>query len=152
MTEKPHRILDAAQMIMRECLCRRVQKAGRAIGQRFDEELRPIGLNNWQMTLLFSLSQQESPTIHGLADQLGMDRTTLTKNLKPLERRGLLETHRDGSDARIRRIVLSDTGMALLDEAVPYWQSANAAFASILRPEELATVRAALEALADVRA
>jgi DNA-binding MarR family transcriptional regulator len=151
MMRKTRPIAKAAALIMKECLCQRVQKAGRAIGRRFDEELRPLGVNNWQLVLLFSLSQQESPTIHGLADQLGMARTTLTKNLKPLERRGLVETRRDDADARIRRIVLTEAGYALLDDAVPRWQSANNAFASKLPAEELATVRAALEILAEAQ-
>jgi DNA-binding MarR family transcriptional regulator len=135
------------ELIGRNCLCLRVQRASRAIGRRFDEELRAIGLNNWQFSLLISLSQPSPPTVNGLAEQLGMDRTTTTKNLRPLERRGLLEIRQDEEDARVRRIVLTDAGRAVLADAVQYWQIANDAVESKLKHKELACLRAGLETI-----
>src|SRR3954451_22366256 len=97
----------AAEMIGKNCLCARVQRASRSIGRRFDEALRPVGLNNWQFTLLMTLNRPSPLTINGLTKKLGMDRTTTTKNLKPLERRGLLRIRQDEEDARVRRIMLT---------------------------------------------
>src|SRR3954471_18237149 len=88
------------QRIGRQCLCLPIQRASRSIGRRFDEALRPVGLNNWQFTLLMTLNRPSPLIISGLAEELGMDRTTTTKNLKPLERRGLLEIRQDKKDAR----------------------------------------------------
>src|SRR5687767_15106159 len=139
---------DTVARIAKDCLCLRVQRASRAVGRRFDEVLRPVGLNNWQFSLLMTLHQPSPPTINGLAEALGMDRTTTTKNLKPLERRGLLEIRQDREDARIRRILLTDAGRVLLAEAARYWQDTNDAVAAKLEGTELAGFRSALEAIA----
>lgn len=139
---------DTVDRIAKHCLCLRVQRASRAVGRRFDEVLRPLGLNNWQFSLLMALHQPAPPTVNGLAEELGMDRTTTTKNLKPLERRRLLEIRQDQEDARIRRILLTDAGRVLLAEAARYWQEANDAVAARLQDTELAGLRSALEAIA----
>ena len=73
------------------CLCLHLQRAARAVARRFDEALRPLGLTSGQFSLLMSLNRPEPPTIGRVAGVLAMDRTTLTANLKPLERRGLVE-------------------------------------------------------------
>src|SRR5919199_6973244 len=77
------------------CLCLHVQRAARALARRFDEALRPVGLTHGQFSLLMSLNRPEPPTIGSVAALLAMDRTTLTANLKPLERRGPVQGTRD---------------------------------------------------------
>ena len=73
------------------CLCLHVQRAARSLGRRFDEALRPFELTNGQFSLLMSLNRPVPPPMGPVADLLGVDRTTLTAALKPLERRGLVE-------------------------------------------------------------
>src|SRR5215212_7923230 len=145
MSRKPVFPYATTRTIERDCLCRRIQRASRTIGRRYDEALRPVGLNNWQFTLLVTLSQPSLLTVNGLAEELGMDRTTTTKNLKPLERRGLLEIRQDDEDARVRRIVLTDAGGALLAKASRHWQAANDAVIGSLKGEDLPCIHAALE-------
>src|SRR6516225_10279835 len=89
-----------SQMVRQDCLCLRVQRASRGIGRMFDDAFRPFGLNNFQFSLLMMLNRPSPPTIGGLAESLAMDRTTITANLKPLERRGLLTVRRDDKDSR----------------------------------------------------
>ena len=134
--------------IWRDCLCRRIQRASRTIGRRFDEALRPVGLNNWQFTLLVMINRPSPLTVNGLAEELGMDRTTTTKNLRPLQRRGLLEIRQDEEDARVRRIVLTASGHGVLGEARPRWQAANDAVTSSLEGGTLACLRSALDKIA----
>lgn len=148
MSQTPGLSADTIALIADNCLCLRVQRASRAIGRRFDEALRPLGLNNWQFSLLTALHRPSPPTVNGLAEDLGMDRTTTTKNLRPLERRGLLEIRHDEEDARVRRILLTDTGRALLAQAAKHWRSANETVTAKLKGEELAGLRTALEAIA----
>src|SRR3546814_5126925 len=74
------------------CLCLAAQRAARALARRFDQALRPAGLTSGQFSLLMSLNRPKPPSIGSVAALLAMDRTTLTANLKPLERRGLVET------------------------------------------------------------
>lgn len=103
------------------CLCLHAQRAARAVARRFDEALRPVGLRSGQFSLLISLNRPEPPTVGSVAELLAMDRTTLTANLKPLERRGLLTVTPDAQDRRARRLTLTDDGLSLLEQAIPIW-------------------------------
>ena len=103
------------------CLCLHAQRAARALARRFDEALRPLGLTNWQFSLLMSLNRPRPPTLGAVAAVLAMDRTTVTANVKPLERRGLVQASVDPQDRRARRLQLTDQGRAVLAEAVPIW-------------------------------
>lgn len=104
------------------CLCLAAQRAARALARRFDEALRPVGLTSGQFSLLMSLNRPEPPTMGSVAALLAMDRTTLTANLKPLERRGLVETRIDAADRRGRRLLLTAAGRKVLRAALPNWQ------------------------------
>ena len=109
------------------CLCLHVQRAARALARRFDDELRPIGLTNGQFSLLMSLNRAGPASMGSVSALLAMDRTTLTANLKPLERRGLLRVAVDPDDRRSRQLTLTAKGRALLAEAVPVWKRTHAA-------------------------
>ncbi|GGF85874.1 MarR family transcriptional regulator [Azorhizobium oxalatiphilum] len=135
-------------LVSQTCVCRRVQRASRTVGKRFDEAVRPLGLNNWQFTMLMALTRTAAPTVNQLAADLAMDRTTVTKNLRPLERRGLLEIRADEKDGRVRRIVLTETGRTLLADAIERWKVVNQQVAAGLSPETLAALMTGLEALA----
>src|SRR6267378_6429398 len=114
------------------CLCLHVQRAARALARRFDEVLRPLGLTNGQFSLLMSLNRPEPPKIGSVAALLAMDRTTLTANLKPLERRGLVKVTVDAADRRGRRLTLTASGRALLAAASPLWKREHAATERLL--------------------
>jgi len=77
------------------CLCLHLQRAARAVARRFDAALQPLSLTNGQFSLLMSLNREEAPSIGSVSALLAMDRTTLTANLKPLERRGLVKVSID---------------------------------------------------------
>ncbi len=124
------------------CLCLHVQRAARAMARRFDEALRPHGLTNGQFSLLMSLNRPEAPSIGSVSTLLAMDRTTLTANLKPLQRRGLVRVEVDGVDKRSRRLILTPVGRALLAEAVPAWRRTHAVIERLLNgssPDRLRT-------------
>jgi len=104
------------------CLCLHVQRAARALARLFDEALRPVDLTNQQFSLLMSLNRPEPPPIGPVANLLGMDRTTLTAALKPLERRGLVVVAAGEKDRRSRLLAITSEGIALLARAVPIWQ------------------------------
>ena len=109
-------------MVKDRCLCLHVQRAARALGRRFDEELRPFELTNGQFSLLMSLNRPEPPPMGPVASLLAMDRTTLTAALKPLERRGLVKIAQDPNDRRSRILILTEKGRVLLARALPVWQ------------------------------
>jgi len=107
------------------CLCLHVQRAARAVARRYDEVLRPLGLTNGQFSLMMSLNRPEPPTMGQVSAVLAMDRTTVTANLKPLERRGLIEVRIDDKDRRTRRLRLTPSGRDLLASALPLWKKAQ---------------------------
>lgn len=129
------------------CLCLHLQRAARAIGRRFDEALRPVGLTHGQYSLLVSLNRPEPPRIGDVAYLLAMDRTTLTANLKPLERRGLLTVSKDPQDKRNRRLALTEAGRDLLVEAVPIWRDTHDDVDRLLRDKDSGPLKADLLAL-----
>lgn len=125
--------LSVTHEVRDRCLCLHLQRAARAIGRRFDEALRPLGLTNGQYSLLVSLNRPEPPRLGDVARLLAMDRTTLTAALKPLERRGLLKVASDPKDKRSRRLSLTEGGLDLLQQAVPVWRSTHDAVDKLLR-------------------
>jgi DNA-binding MarR family transcriptional regulator len=129
------------------CLCLHVQRAARALARRFDEALRPHGLTNGQFSLIMSLNRPEPPTIGSVSALLAMDRTTLTANLKPLERRGLVTVAVDETDRRSRRLSLTAAGRAVLAAAVPTWTREHAAIDALLTGSSPDRLRADLRAL-----
>ena len=129
------------------CLCLHLQRAARTVGRRFDEALRPLGLTNGQFSLLMSLNRPEPATIGAVAPLLAMDRTTLTAALKPLVRRGLVEILRETSDRRLKRLVLTASGSALLEEALPIWRRQHAAIDRLIAGSDPDRLRAELRSL-----
>lgn len=117
--------LTVTHEVRDRCLCLHVQRAARALARRFDDALRPFGLTSGQFSLLMSLNRPGPPTIGEVAQLLVMDRTTLTANLKPLERRGLLKIVVDEEDRRNRRLRITGAGQKLLADAVPVWRSTH---------------------------
>ncbi|HEY1299128.1 MAG TPA: MarR family winged helix-turn-helix transcriptional regulator [Stellaceae bacterium] len=109
------------------CLCLHLQRAARRVARRFDAALQPLGLTSGQFSLLMSLNRATPPYLGAVAALLAMDRTTLTANLKPLARRGLVEISPDENDKRSRRLALTPAGRASLAAAVPIWRATHAA-------------------------
>jgi len=147
MSKPPQLALAVTHHVRDNCLCLHVQRAARALARRFDEVLRPLDLTNGQFSLLVSLNRPEAPSIGSVAALLAMDRTTLTANLKPLERRGLLKVSVDKEDRRSRRLAITAAGRALLSKAFPLWKQAHAETEHLItgcRPDD---VRSALRAL-----
>jgi DNA-binding MarR family transcriptional regulator len=114
------------------CLCLHTQRAARAIARRFDVALKPAGITSGQFSLLMSLNRPEPPNLARVAALLGMDRTTLTANLKPLVRQRLIKTAADPMDGRARLLRLTPAGREVLAKAAPIWRQVHAAIETVL--------------------
>ena len=147
MSKLPELPREVTLHVRDTCLCLHAQRAARALARRFDIALQPVGLTNGQFSLLMSLNRPEPPTIGSVAGLLAMDRTTLTANLKPLERRGLLKIAVDEEDGRSRRLAITGAGRALLARAFPIWQETHAEIEKGLAALEPDRLRAGLAAL-----
>ncbi len=129
------------------CLCLHLQRAARAVARRFDAALRPVGLTSGQFSLLMSLNRPEPARIADVSALLAIDRTTLTANLKPLDRRGLVRTSVEDADKRTRRLALTPEGRALLNAAVPVWRRTHAEIDALLTDSSPDRLRTELRAL-----
>lgn len=139
--------LSVTHEVRDRCLCLHVQRAARVLARRFDEALRPFGVTNGQFSLLMALNRPDGPRISDLVPFLGMDRTTLTAALKPLERQGLVTSSADEKDRRARRLRLTEKGRAVLAEALPTWRATHDAVDAALEPVSPQDLRDGLMAL-----
>ena len=106
------------------CTCFGLRRAARAVTQAFDDALQPSGLRATQFTLLTAVSLRGPANISRLAQELVMDRTTLTRNLKPLEKNGWLSIV-SGEDRRTRALEITAKGRKVLARAIPLWDKAQ---------------------------
>jgi DNA-binding MarR family transcriptional regulator len=112
------------QDINPRCCCFGLRKATRAVTQFYDRHLEPAGIRATQFTLLLTLSSATGKTLTEMAEGLVMDRTTLTRNLKPLEKAGFITTMKL-ADKRSKGYVLTDKGRQAIEKGVPLWKTAQ---------------------------
>ncbi len=108
----------------RTCACFNFRKASRSVTQLFDQTLAPTGLRSTQLVILITSQLLGPSSIARLARELVMDRSTLTRNLKPLLSLGLLRFAAAG-DGKHKSVELTDEGLVALSKAAPYWQRAQ---------------------------
>jgi DNA-binding MarR family transcriptional regulator len=129
------------------CVCSRLRKASRRVSQIYDHHLQPHGLTVTQYALLSTISGTPGVGIGALAERLIMDPTTLTRNLRPLERQGFLTLTPDPKDRRSRRLNLTDDGRAILAAARPAWVEAQIHIETAVGLDETPILNAALDQL-----
>jgi len=138
---------DVTPRVRDNCVCLHVQRAARALARRFDDALRPVGLTHGQFSLMMSLNRRQPPRIGEVSSLLAMDRTTLTANLKPLERRGLVTVTVDEADRRSRRLSITPAGRDLLVKAMPTWDRVQGEIEALIVHSDPDKLRADLRAL-----
>jgi DNA-binding MarR family transcriptional regulator len=129
------------------CTCFRLRRAARQASQLYDRELAAIGLSLNEYSIL-RRAQKGTRTLGELADAAGMDRSTLTRNLKPLLAAGLIRDAR-GDDARQRLIQVTAKGERAIAKALPLWQNAQAQMAALFGPAPMQRLNQDLDALHD---
>ena len=98
--------------------------AARAVTRAYDDALRPVGLRATQLAVLIAVGIEGAVSITALAKLMGMDRLTLTRNLRPLEREGLVAVGLEGW-RRSRTLEITNNGRTRLREALPHWKRAQ---------------------------
>ncbi|MDH1056248.1 MarR family winged helix-turn-helix transcriptional regulator [Aquipseudomonas alcaligenes] len=131
-------------MLPTSCLCTKLRRASRGVTRLYDEALADVGLNAAQFSLLRNLQRLGQPSISALAEAMGLDRSTLGRNLRVVEGRGLVQLD-EGADQRSRQVALSDAGRQVLEQGAPLWEHAQQQLALRLGADK----RAALLALLD---
>ena len=132
------------------CSCFAVRRAARAITQHYDRQLRPSGLKSTQLALLTVLAVGGPSPLSQVADRLGTDRTTLTRNLRPLLGRGLVVsgTH---LDRRVQLLEATPRGIAAARKALPLWRKAQRSVGGLLTPAALRSLDVAVQAASRAR-
>jgi DNA-binding MarR family transcriptional regulator len=146
MTE--HR--SAARAMTADCLCFRARRVSRALTRMYDEALRPLGLQATQLTLLNAVTMcgESGAPMGRLADVLAMDATTLSRNLRPLEKAGLVRMERLPADRRVRLALLTPAGQGMVEAALPLWTRAHERVVAALGADAAVELRDRFDATA----
>jgi len=124
------------------CNCLALRQAARHVTQFYDQYLVPTGVRTTQFSILAKLRHLGPMTINALAEQMVMDRTTLGRNIQPLERDGLIAIGRGRTDRRSKELRLTEAGTATLRAAMTAWTEAQSRFESTFGAERAADLRA----------
>ena len=130
-----------------ECICLAVRQAARHVTQAYDHFLAPAGLRTTQFSILAKLQRLGPLGINALAAEMVMDRTTLGRNILPLEREGLIEIAKGRHDRRSKELRLSEAGRAKLRHASAGWAEAQARFEAAFGPTRSLELRGILQAV-----
>ena len=120
-----------------ECVCINLRYMSRLVSQIYDDALAPAGLKITQFCLLRAIARLEPASVGALAEDQELDRTTLTRNLAPLERDGMIE-QTAGADKRKSLARLTRAGSAAIARALPHWERVQSELRRSLGAETLA--------------
>ena len=133
-------------MSLDTCHCILLRRASRKVSSYYDEALAPLGVNIGQFSLLRNIRSMQPVSLTDLALRVELDRSTVGRNTKVLERMGLVATGL-GEDQREAQLSLSDSGHALLTEGAPLWDSVQANIEERLGREKTQQLQELLNAL-----
>ena len=131
-----------------DCNCLAVRQAARHITQFYDQLLTPSGLRTTQFSILAKLRRLGPMTINALAAEMVMDRTTLGRNILPLERDGLIAVEQGRRDRRSKELRVTETGEARFRAGMKGWVQAQREFEKAFGAKRTADMRALLHAVA----
>jgi DNA-binding MarR family transcriptional regulator len=130
------------------CNCFAVRAAARHVTQAYDQFLAPTGLRTTQFAILASLKRKGPLTINALAEDMVIDRTTLGRNILPLQRDGLIRVEPSASDGRAKELHLTNAGERRFQAAQKRWVAAQAQFETAFGAKRAADLRSLLRAVA----
>lgn len=131
-----------------DCNCLAARQAARHITQFYDQFLAPSGLRTTQFSVLAKLRLLGPMTINALAANLVMDRTTLGRNIRPLERDGLIAVEKGSRDRRSKELRLTEAGAARFRMGVKGWTQAQKQFTAAFGAKRTVDLRALLHVVA----
>lgn len=133
------------------CTAFRLRRLSRRVSQHYDAHLARAGLRSTQFSLLGALVRRDQLALTRLADGLAMDRTTLTRNLRPLVAAGWVRMQ-TGEDARSRLVAITPAGRLCWEQAVPLWEEAQRTLHALLGVDDVVRLHGALDgALASLK-
>lgn len=149
MSKQRENIRPDDPLDMALCTCANIRKAARVVTQMYETTLQETGLKAGQVTILAVLSKLGNMPVTSLADALVMDRTTLTRNLKPMVRDGLINIETE-DDQRVRVVGLTKKGGKVFKQAYPLWAEAQSRLVDGLGVKRWSALVADLNAAVEV--
>jgi DNA-binding MarR family transcriptional regulator len=128
------------------CVCFNLRAATRAVTRFFDSEVRRLGIRPTQTPILGALQAKDGWSMAELSDWLGMERTTLLRNLRPLQRDGLVRAKGVGRGGHVK-LEITEKGRAALIKLLPAWRAAQDKVVATLGKERWAVIFRDLEAV-----
>ena len=125
------------------CTCFKLRKLARAASRLYDQQMAAVGLKTTQYSVLVNVARQPAP-VAGLAERLGIERTTLTRNLKPLTDAGWIE-FKPAADSRQRIATITQSGRVKLKAAYVVWRAAQSRFEHLLGADALRALHAQVD-------
>ena len=150
MSYAPAEDLDLCMRVRAMCACNQMRRATRGITQIYEAEMTASGVKVTQLPILVGLRSEGDLSVTRLAGALSLDRTTLTRNLSVLEKRGLIRMTEDLDDARVRMVSLTSDGEQVLSGALARWKRVQDIVEERFGKERLRLLYEELNALADV--
>jgi len=138
---------DLDMSAVENCVCFNLRWVTRAVTQFYDAEMRQHGIRPTQGSILAALQSKNSWTMAELIDSLGMDRTTLVRNLRPLERDGLVEAA-GGGRGKLVELAITAKGRKQIEKLTPAWKSAQNAVVKTLGEKRWSAILSDLETAA----
>ena len=132
-----------------QCLVLNTRMAARAVTRRYDRALRPFGITAAQFSILTSMVKRPERSVTDMARSIAIDRTTLSRNLDLLVRKGLVSGH-EADKGNGRLVALTNEGNDLVRELLPQWRQAQAQMRELLVAPDLKSVVASLQKLSQV--
>ncbi len=129
------------------CVCFNLRWVARAVTQFYDSEMRRHGIRPTQGTILLALNSKESWTMAELSDWLGMERTTLVRNLRPLQRDGFVTVAGGGRGTRVE-LSITAKGRKKVEEGMPTWRSTQRKVVETLGEKRWSAILSDLETAA----
>ena len=131
-----HKSLAVARTMQQQCLGMRAAYLHRLVSRRYERALRPLGLSIAQLEILSMLILGDDPRRPAeLAERLGMERSTVSRNLALMTQHGLVETAETSPTGRSLRVMVTDSGRGAVARAEQAWRSAQADVKSAIGPE-----------------
>lgn len=126
-----------ARLVAEQCAGLNVRLATRQISRFLDAQLAPAHLSLAQFSLLIQIAAARDDTIGSLAERSGLDQSTLSRNLRPLQAAGLVEIVSVETDLRRRAVWLTEQGAVRLETAMSAWRRAHRTLSGVVDPELL---------------
>ncbi len=134
------------EMVAINCQCYKLRRVTRKVTRIYNDALRPVGINANQFTTLIAVSLMGPASITNISDKLGMERTTITRNLVPLEIAGFIKLQ--SGHGRIRNVLITPKGRSVIKKAKPAWSDAQKQVLETISESELTSFNNVLERFA----